>query len=94
VRLHSVRLQIGDEDALLDEARAAAIDDARAKAEQYAAAAGSELGEVSSIREVHITPNVERSYGLADAAAAVGSVPIRAGTADINVTVSVVWSLA
>ncbi len=95
VRLHSVRLQIGDEDALLDEARTAAIDEARVKAEQYAAAAGRELGEVSSVREVHVTPSAKPTYGLSMYRAAdVSAVPISAGTADVNVTVSVVWSFA
>jgi uncharacterized protein YggE len=94
VRLHSVRLQVDDESALLDKARAAAIDEARVKAEQYAAAAGRELGEVTSVREVHVTPTNSHVYrGYADLAAT-SSVPIRPGTADLNVTVSVAWSFA
>jgi uncharacterized protein YggE len=96
VRLHNVRLQIGDEDALMDEARASAIDEARAKAEQYAVAAGRELGEVTSVREVHISPSGREVYGLTAASdsAYLSKVPIRAGTAEVDVTVSVVWSLA
>ena len=94
VRLHSVRLQIGDEGALLEKARTAAIEEARAKAEQYAEATGRELGEVFSIREVNINSSGRSSYRLAEAAVAdFASVPIRAGTADLNVTVNVVWSL-
>lgn len=94
VRLHDVRLQIGDEDALLEQARAAAFAEAQAKAEQYAAEAGRPLGDVASVREVQVTPRVNRVY----ASAAFGSVereasvPIRAGSADLRVTVSVVWS--
>lgn len=93
VRLHDVRLQVGNEDALLHQARAAAFDQARVKAEQYAAAAGRQLGAVSSVREVHVASSVDQSFRSAplDAAAA-GSVPIRPGTADLHVTVSVVWS--
>jgi uncharacterized protein YggE len=96
VRLSNVRLQIADEDALMDEARAAAIDEARAKAEQYAAAAGRELGEVSSVREVNVSPGGNQVYGLAAArdSAYLSKVPIRAGTAEVDVTVSVVWELA
>jgi uncharacterized protein YggE len=97
VRLHGVRLQIGDEDALLKQARDDAIADARTKAEQYAAAAGRGLGDVTSIREVQgsgrvIVPATFRAS--ADAAVTGGSVPIRAGSAHLHVTVKVIWSFS
>ena len=66
IRLHGVKLRVGDEFGLLRKARDAAIADARAKAEQYAA------------------------Y---DRVAALSAVPIRAGSADLSVSVSVVWAL-
>ncbi len=95
VRLHGVQLRIDDEDALMRQARADAFAQARAKAEQYAAAGGRRLGEVSSIREVNVTPTTELAYrSSAFAATAAESVPIRAGSADLHVTVSVTWSLA
>jgi uncharacterized protein YggE len=95
VRLHDLRLQIGDEDALLRKARADAFAAAKAKAEQYAAASGRQLGEVTSIREVHIAPHINGLYRSASLdAVALGKVPIRAGSADLKVTVSVVWSFA
>ncbi len=96
VRLHDVRLQIGDEDALLAKARAAAFAEARAKAEQYASEADLQLGDVSSVREVHVSSHVNQVYRAAsfDALASTASVPIRAGSADLQVTVSVVWSFA
>jgi uncharacterized protein YggE len=85
---------VGDEDALLERARTAAIEEAQSKAEQYAVASGSELGDVASIREVNSNMDGRSSYRLADAAVAdYASVPIRAGTSDLNVTVVVVWSL-
>ena len=95
VRLHGVRLEIGDQGALLHRARAGAIEDARAKASQYAAAAGRTLGEVTSVREVHVNQSISRAYPRAALDSAVtGSVPIRAGSADLKVSVSVVWSFA
>ncbi len=95
VRLHGVRLEIGDKGALLHRARAGAIDDARAKAQQYAAATGRTLGDVTSVREVHVNQSVPLAYPRATLdSAAPGSVPIRAGSADLTVTVSVVWSFA
>src|SRR5262249_31054230 len=51
VRLGSVRLQISDPDALLRDARTAAFAEAKAKAQQYAAASGRRLGDVVSVRE-------------------------------------------
>ncbi len=95
VRLHDVRLQISDEEALLRQARSAAFAEAQAKAEQYAVASGRQLGEVSSVREVHAAPRVDQVYrSLAFAAASTEAVPIRAGSADLRVTVSVAWSFA
>ncbi|MFP5252863.1 MAG: SIMPL domain-containing protein [Actinomycetes bacterium] len=94
VRVAGVRLRIGDRDALLADARDAAVAQARAKAEQYAAATGQTLGPVLSVREVHARGgrDVALAYGRAalDTAAAV---PIRAGTEDLTVTVAVVWEL-
>jgi uncharacterized protein YggE len=93
VRLHGVRLQVGDKDALLRQARDAAIADAQAKAEQYAAAADSSLGDVMSVREVHASAPSPVSRDQLYATSAEASVPIRAGTSELEVTVSVVWSL-
>lgn len=94
LRVSGVQLRIGDRDALLAAARDAAVAQARAKAEQYAAATGQALGPVRSVREVHARGgrDVDLAYGRAslDTAAAV---PIRAGTEDLRVTVAVVWEL-
>ena len=94
VRLSGVGLRIGDRDELLAEARDAAVAQARAKAEQYAAATGQALGPVLSVREVRARGGspVQLDYGRAalDTAAAV---PIRAGSEDVKVTVAVVWEL-
>ncbi|MGI8433584.1 MAG: SIMPL domain-containing protein [Nocardioidaceae bacterium] len=96
VRLHDVRLKIGDEAKLLSEARAAAFAEAQDKAEQYAEASGRTLGEVSTVREASAGQS-DSSSSLRTAAAAdfsATSLPIRAGSADLHVTVSVVWSFA
>lgn len=94
VRLSGVGLRIGDRDELLAEARDAAVAQARAKAEQYAAATGQALGPVLSVREVRARGGspMELDYARVamDAAAAV---PIRAGSEDLKVTVAVVWEL-
>jgi uncharacterized protein len=97
IRLSGVRLQVGDEDALKAQARAAAIQEASTKAQQYAEAAGSSLGDVLLVSEGKLGGGGHARYPLAARAYAdlgsVRSVPIRAGTADLEVTVSVVWAL-
>ena len=97
VRLHGVSLDIGDEDALMREARDRAVGEATAKARQYVDATAQELGDVVSLKEVSarrsgpVRAFAERS--LFDTAV-LSKVPVRAGSADLSVTVSVEWSLA
>ncbi|HZJ07517.1 MAG TPA: SIMPL domain-containing protein [Nocardioidaceae bacterium] len=97
VRLHGVSLKIGDEGALMRDARDNAVGEAQAKARQYAEATGQELGDVISVKEVSarrsgpVPAFAERS--LFDTAG-LSKVPVRAGSADLSVTVSVEWSLA
>lgn len=93
VRLHGVNLKIGDPDSLMRKARDAAFAEAQAKAEQYAEATGRELGEVTSVREVAAKSSTPQPYARDNLVAAdLGPVPIRAGSAELDVTVSVVWS--
>jgi uncharacterized protein len=97
VRLSGVRLEIGDEQALLREARARAFADARAKAQQYAGAAGLRLGRLVSVREgVSSKPSVSRNGLAADLALGrdLRSVPVRAGQEQVSVEVSLVWAFA
>jgi uncharacterized protein len=98
VRLGGLRLQLGDKDALLRQARAAAVEEATAKAEEYADATGRTLGEVTSVRELVATPRAPEGdyYALkrATVSADLSRVPIRAGSSDLKVTVAVAWSFA
>jgi uncharacterized protein YggE len=98
VRLGGLRLEIGDKDALLRQARAAAVEEATAKAEEYADAAGRDLGEVTSVRELVSTPRAPEGdyYALkrATLSADLSRVPIRAGSSDLKVTVAVAWTFA
>ena len=96
VRLGSVRLQIGDPDALLREARTAAFAEAKAKAQQYAAASGRALGEVVSVREGTARAPSTRDAVLlqADALRELKAVPVRRGSEEVTVRVSLVWAFA
>jgi len=98
-RVDDIRLRVGDPEAVMRRARDAAVAQATAKAEQYAAAAGQELGAVRTLREVRSSepaPVWDRGFevqalrGDLDTAA----LPIRAGRDDLSVTVQVVWEFA
>lgn len=95
VRVGDLRLVVGDPERAVAQARDAAIADAKAKAEQYAAASGASLGDVMTIREVSAPANrpapVFAQRATYDLAA--GKVPIRAGESDLTVRIQVVWSL-
>ena len=102
VRVSDLRLKVGDADAVLARARAAAVAEARTKAEQYAAAAGLDLGDVVTLHENGApTPpraNLERGYRLQAGtldhrSAADLPLPIRAGRHASKVSVQVVWEL-
>ncbi|MBZ5741283.1 SIMPL domain-containing protein [Nocardioides mangrovi] len=98
VRIGNIRLLVGDSDAVMKQARDAAVAEAQAKAQQYAEASGQSLGDVVTLREVRTKPlptatdEVGRMRGTFDAAA-LPSVPIRAGKEKGSVTVKVVWEL-
>ena len=81
----NIRLRVGDPDAAMKKARDAAVAEARAKAEQYAAAAGQQLGDVITLREVSAPhrSDVANGYAVQDLRGAMDSaavpVPIRTG---------------
>ena len=99
-RVSDIRLRIGDPEAAMKRARDAAVAQATAKAGQYAAAAGQQLGDVLTLREVRSsTRSAVLDRGLAfpalrGAMDAVRPLPIRAGKDDLSVTVQVVWEFA
>lgn len=99
VRASDLRLGISDPDAALAKARDAAVAAATAKAEQYAAATGQELGDVLSLREVSSDAGPRmpvrqlagyKAAALYDRAA----LPISAGKDDLAVKVEVVWAFS
>jgi uncharacterized protein YggE len=96
VRVDSVGFALEDTSRLVSRARKGAVEDARAKAEQYAAAAGRSVGEVQSISEVVTSPTPQYldqrfAYPTAEALAAV---PLQAGSQDVSVQVTVVYALS
>ncbi len=93
VRLDGLRLQVGDPEAAVKPARADAFEQARATAEEYAADAGLELGEV-----VKISEDADQSYSYDERASAAyaadsASIPIQAGQQDLTASLVVVFRL-
>ena len=95
VRVDAVSFALEDTDGLVPGARKGAVEDAKAKAEQYAAAAGRSLGAVQSISEVVTSPNPQYMERQAYAVpAALSAVPLQAGSQDLTVQVTVVYALS
>ena len=95
VRVDAVSFALEDTNGLVAGARKGAVDDAKTKAEQYAAAAGRSLGAVQSISEVVQAPApqyMDTRFAMAQATA--GSVPLAAGSQDLSVQVTVVYALS
>jgi uncharacterized protein len=89
----SVEFLVSDPSKALDEAREAAIADARRKAEVYARAAGIRLGQVEWITEASgFGPGPLRGQGASAARAA--AVPIATGEDTLAVTVTVGFTIA
>ena len=90
-QIEGISFEVSNPATLLDQARAAAWQDAQHKAEQLAGLAGAKLGEVLSITESSQTP---RPVLQAVQAAPAAAVPVEPGTQTIEVDVQVTWSLA
>jgi uncharacterized protein YggE len=91
-RMHGLSFQLTDDTELMAEARRAAVQDAMAKAQLYAEAAGVTLGSVQSIEE---TGNM-RELGRMDMAmmAAPKGAPVAKGELTQTATVSMVFEIA
>ncbi|MFD5179503.1 SIMPL domain-containing protein [Nocardia sp. NPDC058379] len=100
VRLGGLTRGIADPEPLLAQARDAAFDDAKTKAEQYAARAGVSLGAVVQITEDTAVP-LPRAYDISAEmdsapmlmARASSPVPVVPGETEIGATVRVTWAL-
>jgi len=92
--VNSIQFDVADRDEALAEARAEAVRDAGEKAQELAAAAGVELGELQSVS----FPNLQ-NYPIFDgrggggAAAEAAAVPIQPGQLTFDVTVNVTYAI-
>jgi len=88
IRVNGISLDLEDTGALVSSARDQAFANAKAKAEQYATAAGRSLGDVVSIAEDVTTPTPISMTMAAPAALAFdkASVPIQPGSQDVRMS--------
>lgn len=89
--IEGIRFEVSDSDEALAQAREQAMANARDKAEQLAALANAELGEVLTITETSFLPPTPIAFEAADRAAA--EVPVQPGTQVVDATVQVTWEL-
>jgi uncharacterized protein YggE len=88
--LYDVQFALSDPEPLLDQARLAAVKDAKRKAEIFSTAAGATLGRVLSMEEI----GSQRPPPAFMARASVAeSVPVASGQETLSVTVSVRYAL-
>ncbi|SNY91555.1 hypothetical protein SAMN04515647_1783 [Cohaesibacter sp. ES.047] len=92
--ISGLRFDISNKDGIEDEARKAAIADARAKAELYAAELGVGIKRLKSLSEGS-APQAPRPMMMRAMAneAMVSKVPVAEGSLDFDVTVSTTWEL-
>ena len=96
VQVNGISLDLEDTGLLVTSARDKAFADAKAKATQYAKAAGRSLGDAVTITEKVDAARpifMRESAMFASQAAAKSSVPIQAGSQNVSVTVNVVFSM-
>jgi hypothetical protein len=89
-QMGGVSFEVSEAERLKDEARKAAMANARRRAELYAAAAGVGVGPVVAISETAPAPGPRHFQARAAMAEAV---PVEAGSIDLTVIVHVTWAL-
>lgn len=88
-----VRLDVADRSDGLARAREGAFAEARAKAEQYAALSGSEVGAVLGVAESGAVPLHSGRRMMAMAADMAGGMPMEGGDLELSASVTVTWEL-
>jgi uncharacterized protein YggE len=88
--IQNIRYDVSDPQSIAVQARQAAVEDARSKAEQLASLTGATLGPVMNIEENSASPvPVEQPAVAAETA----SVPIEPGNYRLNISLNITWKL-
>src|SRR5262245_19096532 len=89
-----IQFACAEPEKLIDQARAAAVAEARKKAELYTRGAGATLGPVQSIQEGSVSPWRHVQFDMAAVKQAPGaSLPIATGEQELSVTVTITYGL-
>ncbi|HSO65518.1 MAG TPA: SIMPL domain-containing protein [Ornithinibacter sp.] len=91
--LDSATLEVADPAPLLERARTTAFEDARARAEQFAALAGRPLGAVLRVTEGHDRAQPMPRFAAEAAMDVGGGMPVEAGESTVTATVTVRFGL-
>ena len=91
--VNSIQFDVADKDAALKQARADAVKDAEAKAQELASAAGLNLGEIQSIGFSDSQPYPIFGGKGGGGAAVEAAVPIQPGQLTFTVTVNVTYEI-
>jgi uncharacterized protein len=91
--INGISFSVAKPDAMLTEARKAAVIDARSKAETYAAAGGFKLGNIVSISEGAAYQPPQPYLAKAARAAPAEAVPIAQGEQALSVDVSITYEI-
>jgi uncharacterized protein YggE len=93
VDIDGMFFNISDDDALMQQARKNAFDDAKDRATQYAQLAGRSVGRVERVNESVDGGEVVYDQGFASAGAASAPVPISPGTQQVTINVTVTYQM-
>lgn len=91
--LSGITFSYDDPEAVLAEARAAAIANAKVRAEQYAAAAGADVGDIVRIVEGNVSDPIVFARSAAPEMAADSSMAVAPGSQDLAADVTVVFAM-
>ena len=92
--VNSIQFDVANKDAALKQARADAITDAKAKADELSATAGVQLGEIQSLSFLDSQPfPAFEGKGGGGGEAAAATVPIQPGQLTFTVTVNVTYEI-
>ena len=94
--IQGIAFTIDNPESLRQQAREAAVADAKSKAETLASASGVQIGNPINISEsggFEPIPYAERAALAGDSAQAAPSTPIEPGELDVIITVSVTWEI-
>jgi uncharacterized protein YggE len=91
--VQAVSFDLSDKTTALDQAREAAVGDARHKAEQLARLANATLGPIVTISDASMYPIPYQPAVGGDMALERMAVPVSQGTQTINANIQVTWEL-